>query len=271
MWKRSREANSSVIPCCRRRHKSPSVKLLLHGFAMRLERSASLLNRKANTHCVRSVALSSCRGACLGQRLPVSTSWTGYISNHNITGVEKGPARTRPRTLWQLLVRLCPTTALCPFASPRDGQEHDGPPGTLGPADAFSLPQRYNFSARFTQTSYPFWPASRGSRFRSVQSAKQAIDFSSHSSRRRRRRFTLPPVLPDRSSVRCQNVLAAQISRYTRFIRPRGWNVARSIARKWREFGQEYSSDIRVCGEQYREFLELVSLVLGSWLFYVEY
>lgn len=109
MWKRSREANSSVIPCCRRRHKSPSVKLLLHGFAMRLERSASLLNRKANTHCVRSVALSSCRGACLGQRLPVSTSWTGYISNHNITSVEKGPARTRPRTLWQLLVRLCPT------------------------------------------------------------------------------------------------------------------------------------------------------------------
>lgn len=87
---------------------STSVKLLLHGFAM-LERSASLLNRKANTHCVRSVALSSCRGACLGQRLPVSTSWTGYISNHNITGVEKGPARTRPRTLWQLLVRLCPT------------------------------------------------------------------------------------------------------------------------------------------------------------------
>lgn len=76
----------------------------------------------------------------------------------------------------------------------RDGQEHDGPPGTLGPADAFSLPQRYNFSARFTQTSYPFWPASRGSRFRSVQSAKQAIDFSSHSSRRRR--FTLPPCPP---------------------------------------------------------------------------
>lgn len=143
------ESNPSVIPRCRRHNtRAKSVKLLLHRFAMRLEWSAWLLNRKANTHCVGSVALSSCRGACR----PTTARTHRGPSTLATTTSRAQKRRVRPErdherfdSCWFAFARL-PYRSLSLL---RETDKNTMGLGYLGSADAFSLPERYNFSARF--------------------------------------------------------------------------------------------------------------------------
>lgn len=131
------------------------------------------------------------------------TSWTEYISNHNITFIEKGrPERDHERfdSCWFAFARL-PYRSLSLRLSERQTRTRWAP----WIRGCFLASTRYNFSAHFKRPIH-FGPRHSflGLVSNAVQSAKRAIGFSSHSSRCRR------PLCPDRWSVRCQNVLAAQ-------------------------------------------------------------